>query len=212
MLRPRCTLWLPPVLCAAMVARSPAPANAQTATTGASALPPPVHLNSEQDHQRTMDLLHIQSLRPGPSGDPTAPNAANFDESKVDQNLKLPNPLILNNGKKVTTAKMWWKQRRPQIVELFNQDIYGRVPSHIPPVHWQVLSTTREMQGDVPVITRKLVGHVDNSSYPLITVDIQLTLTTPANVKGPVPVIMDLEFSPEFWTAWPNAIHKWEPK
>jgi len=201
MLRPRCTLWLPPVLCAAMVARSPAPANAQTATTGASALPPPVHLNSEQDHQRTMDLLHIQSLRPGPSGDPTAPNAANFDESKVDQNLKLPNPLILNNGKKVTTAKMWWKQRRPQIVELFNQDIYGRVPSHIPPVHWQVLSTTREMQGDVPVITRKLVGHVDNASYPLITVDIQLTLTTPANAKGPVPVIMDLEFSPEFWAA-----------
>lgn len=183
----RYTLCLSALLFAAAVARPPAPANAQTAKTEASALPPPVHLTSEQDHQRTMDLLHIQSLRPGPSGNPTAPNAANFDESKVDQNLNLPNPLILDNGKKVTTAKMWWKKRRPQIVELFNQNILGRVPPHIPPMHWQVLSATREMQGDVPVITRKLVGHVDNSSYPLITVEIQLTLTTPANAKGPVP-------------------------
>jgi hypothetical protein len=42
----------------------------------------------------------------------------------------------------------------------------------------------------VPVITKQLVGHVDNSSYPQITVDIQVTLTTPANATGPVPVMM----------------------
>ena len=34
------------------------------------------------------------------------------------------------------------------------------------------------------------MGHVDNSAYPQITVDIQLSLSTPANAKGPVPVIM----------------------
>ena len=49
--------------------------------------------------------------------------------------------------------------------------------------------------GDVPVITKQLLGHVDNSSYPLITVDIQLTLTTPANATRPVPVIMEFGFS-----------------
>ena len=48
---------------------------------------------------------------------------------------------------------------------------------------WEVTETTKEMNGDVPVITKQLVGHVDNSSYPQITVDIQLTLTTPANAK-----------------------------
>ena len=47
------------------------------------------------------------------------------------------------------------------------------------------------MNGDVPIITKQIVGHVDNSSYPQITVDIQLTLTTPANATGPVPVIME---------------------
>jgi len=42
---------------------------------------------------------------------------------------------------------------------------------------------------------------VDNSSYPQVTVDIQLTLTIPANETRPVPVIMELSFSPEFMAA-----------
>jgi hypothetical protein len=44
------------------------------------------------------------------------------------------------------------------------------------------------------VITRKLIGHVDNSAYPQITVDIQLSLSTPANARGPVPVILEFGF------------------
>jgi len=46
----------------------------------------------------------------------------------------------------------------------------------------------------VPVVTKKLVGHVDNSSYPQITVNIQLTLTIPADAPGPVPVMMEFGF------------------
>jgi hypothetical protein len=51
------------------------------------------------------------------------------------------------------------------------------------------------------VITKKLVGHVDNDSDPLIDVEIELTLSTPANAGGPVPVIMELGFSSEFLAA-----------
>src|SRR5262249_40618797 len=152
--------------------------------------PAPVHLTSEQDHQRMMDLLHIKELRKGPDGNPKSPNAANVDESKVPP-YTLPDPLMLKNGKKVTTAEMWWKQRRPEIVEEFDREIFGRMPAKTPGVKWEVVSTTKEMSGQVPVVTKKLVGHVDNSLYPQITVDIQLTLTTPANAKGPVPVIME---------------------
>jgi hypothetical protein len=159
--------------------------------------PPPVRLTADQDHQRTMRLLHITALRRGPDGDPKSPNAANFDESKVSSDLTLPDPLLLNNGKKVTTPEVWWKQRRPEIVELFDREIYGRVPQNIPNVRWEVLSTNLEEIGDVPATTRKLVGHVDNSSYPLVSVDIQLTLTTPAKASGPVPVMMELGLSPE---------------
>ena len=81
---------------------------------------------SAEDHQRMMDLLGIKSLRPGRNGmDPNAPNYANYDESKANPYPKLPDPLVLKNGQKVTTAQMWWNQRRPEIVEDFDREIYG---------------------------------------------------------------------------------------
>jgi hypothetical protein len=161
---------------------------------------PPVHLTAEQDHQRLLDLLHITELRRGPDGDPKSPRAANFDESKVAA-YSLPDPLRLKSGKPVRNAKTWWKRRRPEIVEDLDREIYGRVPKNTPPVRWQVTSTTPEKIGDIPVITKQLLGHVDNSAYPLITVDIRLTLTTPANAAGPVPVIMEFGLSPEVLAA-----------
>jgi hypothetical protein len=153
---------------------------------------PPAHLTSEEAHQREMDALHITTpLRPGADGDPSSPRAANFDEAKVPPYPPPPDPLVMNDGQKVTSAKMWWDQRRPQLVELFDREIYGRVPPHTPAVKWEVVSTTNEKNGGVPVITKKLIGHVDNSAYPAITVNIDLTLSTPADAKGPVPVIME---------------------
>jgi hypothetical protein len=167
------------------------------AAQDSTAYPPVVRLTAEQDHQRILDLLQISTLRRGPDGDPKSPNAANFDESKVLPHPRLPDPLVLNDGEKVTTAKAWWQHRRPEIVELFDREIYGRVPKNTPKVNWEVKSTTKEKIGDVAGITKQLVGHVDNSSYPLITIDIQLTLTVPANAPGPVPVIMEFGLSPE---------------
>jgi len=52
--------------------------------------PPPVHLTAEQDHQRTMGLLHITTLRPGRAGNPDSPNPANYDESKANPFPDLP--------------------------------------------------------------------------------------------------------------------------
>ncbi len=149
---------------------------------------------SQLDYQNMLDQLHIDSTRPGPSGNPQAPNAANADESKATVYTSLPNPLILNNGQPVTTAKIWWDQRRPEIVEYFDREIYGRVPHHTPKVTWEVVSVTRDTSNHVPAITKKLLGHVDNSAYPSITVNIDLTLSTPADAKGPVPVIMEFGF------------------
>jgi len=161
----------------------------------------PMHMTSEQDHQRAMDALHITALRRGVDGDPKSPHAANYDEAKANPYSKLPDPLVLKNGKRVKTARMWWKRRRPEIVEDFDREILGRVPKSTPRVNWEVTATTKETSGTVPVITKKLAGHVDNSSYPSIKVDIQLTLTTPAYARGPVPVMMEISFSPEVLAA-----------
>ena len=158
----------------------------------------PVQLTAEQDHQRLMTLLGIASLRPGADGsNPQATNAANYDESKANPYPNLPDPLRLKSGSQVKNANEWWTQRRPEIVEDFDREVYGRVPKKIPEVRWELVSTVNETNGDVPVITKKLVGHLDNSAYPSVTVDIQLTLSTPAKAKAPVPVLMELSLSPE---------------
>jgi len=166
----------------------------------ATALPPSAHLTSEQDHQRLMELLHIAELRRGPDGDPKSPNAANVDESKVPP-YSLPDPLRFNNGQVVKTVSDWWTKRRPEIVELFDREIYGRVPPKTPAVKWEVVSTTKQTDDGVPAVTKELVGHVDNSDYPQISVDIKLSVTTPASSHGPVPVIMEFGISPEILAA-----------
>jgi hypothetical protein len=164
-----------------------------------------------EDHKKMMDLLGIKSLRPGRNGmNPQAENYANYDESKANPYPNLPDPLVLKNGQKVTTAQMWWNQRRPEIVEDFDREIYGRVPKDTPKVKWEVISTTNEKNGDMPVITKELAGHVDNSSYPAITVDIQLTLSTPANATGPVPVMMEFGFGGRFAMAGRGGGPTWQ--
>ena len=148
---------------------------------------------TQLDYRNMLQQLNVASTRPGPSGNPQSPNAANTDESRATTYTSLPDPLVLNNGKKVTNTNTWWKQRRPELVEYFDREIYGRMPANIPKVTWEVVSTEREMNGPYEVVTKKLLGHVDNSSYPEINVDIQLTLTTPANANK-VPVIMEFGF------------------
>ena len=164
-------------------------ASAGTAQAPAAA-PPPVTFTADQDHQNMMDQLGIQALRPGPSGDEKAPNHANYDETLANPFPNLPDVLTLKNGQKVTTAAMWWNQRRPEIVEDFEREVYGRLPKNLPTVTWTVKVTDREWVGFTPVIARQLVGHVDNSAYPQIEVNINMTVVVPANAKKPVPLLM----------------------
>ena len=137
-----------------------------------------------------MDQLGIQQLRPGPSGNEDAPNHANYDEALANPFPKLPEVLTLKNGKKVTTPQMWWNERRPEILEDFDREVLGRVPKNVPKVTWSVTNTVERMVGTYPVIGKQLVGQVDNSAYPGISVNIQMTLVIPADVKAPVPVMM----------------------
>ncbi|MDB5193654.1 MAG: acetylxylan esterase [Segetibacter sp.] len=149
---------------------------------------------TQKDYNFMLKQLGITSTRPGPSGNPQAPNAANVDESKASPYTLLPDQLLLKNGKKVTNAKIWWSQRRPEIVEDFDREVYGRTPKNLPKVNWEVTSTTDTTIADIKAVSKKIIGHVDNSSYPDIKVDIQLSLITPANAKGPVPVILEFGF------------------
>jgi hypothetical protein len=162
----------------------------QTSNIDSSKYPHLTTFTAQQDHDNMMQQLGIKTLRPGPSGNENAPNHANYDESLANPCPQLPEILSTKNGKKVTTADMWWKQRRPELVEDFEREVYGRLPKNIPQVTWKVKVVDREFVGFTPIVVKQLVGHADNSAYPLINVDINMMLVVPANVKGPVPVLM----------------------
>ncbi len=149
---------------------------------------------TQEDHQNMMAQLGIRKLRPGPSGKENAPNPANYDESLANPFPNLPDALTLKNGKKVKTAKVWWKQRRPEIVEDFEREVLGRIPPNVPKVEWKITNTSEGKVGSYPVVGKQLVGHVDNSSFPAINVDIQMILVTPADAKRPAPVMMMFGF------------------
>jgi cephalosporin-C deacetylase-like acetyl esterase len=192
--------WLP-----ALRAGKPAPVAASGAAPVAPAVGPAVRANGElspspvtmtaaEDHRRTMALLKIDKLRRGADAKPDSPFAANSDESKATPYPNLPDPLKLESGEAVATPQAWWERRRPEIVELFDREIYGRVPANLPAVKWEVTATGNDDVGGVPVVTKQLIGRVDNAACPQVNVEIRMALTTPARATERVPVMMALTF------------------
>ncbi|MGH7463475.1 MAG: acetylxylan esterase, partial [Longimicrobiales bacterium] len=163
--------------------------HAQQNPAARSAIPEPRNWTTAEDHADMMKQLGIRSLRPGPSGNEQASNAANYDETKANPFPILPEVLKLENGQKVSTRAQWVR-RRAEIVELIEREVYGRVPRTVPSVTWEVTETDSGTIGGRRVIGKQLRGRVDNSSYPLISVDIAATLVLPADASGPVPVMI----------------------
>jgi hypothetical protein len=154
-----------------------------------------------QDHENMMAQLGIRTLRPGPSGNESAPNHANYDEATANPFPDLPDALTLKNGQKVTTPAVWWNQRRPEIVEDFEREVLGRVPRNVPKVTWTITDMRLRQAGLSTFVEKVIVGHVDNSSYPAIDVNIQLSLFTMGQ-KSPTPVMM------MFGGPRPEAVHE----
>src|ERR1700728_761230 len=160
------------------------------AASAQTSAPPPVTFTADQDHQNMMDQLGGKALRPGPAGDERAPNHANYDESPANPYPNLPDALILNSGQKVTPAEQCRHQRRPELVDGLEQYVYGRIPKNLPKVEWTETTSEHELIAFHPVIATELNGHVDNSAYPAIDVNLHMTLVLPTDVKSPVPVLI----------------------
>jgi hypothetical protein len=144
-----------------------------------------------EDHADMLRQLGITKLRPGRNGNPQPgqANAANYDEAKANPYPNWPELLVQKDGTKVTTAAQWWQHRRPEIAEDFEREVIGRVPAHVPKVTWKVTRTEHTTVAGRPVVARQVIGHVDNSAYPAVTVDIKMAVVVPADAPAPVPVL-----------------------
>jgi lysophospholipase L1-like esterase len=152
--------------------------------------PAPKNWTTAEDHRNMMEQLGIKALRPGPSGNEAAPNHANYDESAANPFPDHPEILRLKDGRPVTTPEMWWNERRPEIVEDFEREVLGRVPSNAPRITWTVTKTVNDKVGPYSVVAKELTGHADNTACPEINVDIQMVVVTPAWAQKPVPLMI----------------------
>ena len=150
-------------------------------------------LTAAQDRQLMLDQLGIRALRPGPASDEAAPGHANYDEAKANPYPDWPDPLVLENGGKVTTAEQWRQARRPQILEAFEREVLGRIPAQTPKVTWSVQASETEFVGQ-PVTATRLIGHVDNAADPAIEVNIPMMLIKPVRAQRPMPVLVMFTF------------------
>ena len=146
---------------------------------------------SAAERDRELKLLGITAMQPGVTAyDIGKPGNANYDEAKANPYPRLPDAFTLQDGTRVKT-KAQWERRRQELKALFDDDIYGRFPDHLPKVLWKVEGIDNTTIAGVPAVVKHIVGHVDNSSYPAITVDIHADVVTPASKRGqPVPVII----------------------
>jgi hypothetical protein len=139
------------------------------------------------DHQNMMDQLGIKTLRRGP--DPN--NQSTFDEATSNPYKdSMPDVLTLRNGTKVLSAGQW-SQRRKEILKDFAQEVYGEIPKNVPKVTWEVVDAKVSKVGDTQVITKSLIGHVDNRSYPKLSINIKASFTVPAFSTKSVPIMIE---------------------
>jgi predicted neuraminidase len=116
-------------------------------------------------------------------------HVSNYDESKVKP-YTLPDPLVMSTGVAVRDAATWMKERRPEIIRMYERHIYGRIPAGTPKMNWHVTETDTAAR-DGAAVRKRIVGTIgDRADAPRVN----LTLYTPSNVKTPVPLILLVNF------------------
>jgi dienelactone hydrolase len=113
-------------------------------------------------------------------------HVANYDESKVKP-YRLPDPLVMANGSRVSDARAWTTARRPELIRLYEEEIFGKIPSSTPAIAWSPAQTDSSGAGIVKRVTGR-IGTAANAP----TVNLKIAL--PSHASSAVPVILLMQF------------------
>ena len=114
----------------------------------------------------------------------------NYDEAKMPH-YTLPDPLQLANGKRITTKEEWMQQQRPAMLQLFADNVYGRMPGKPKDMHFVVTSIDSAALGGKAIRKQVTIFFTRASAEP----SMEVLLYLPSNLKTPVPVFMGLNFN-----------------
>lgn len=113
----------------------------------------------------------------------------NFEERKVPD-FTLPDPLICLDGTKVTDGKLWFRKRRPEILELFKQYVYGKNPGKPEKMSFEIKSLDKNaLKGKA---TRKEISIIIENNHSKIQFNILIYL--PNFQQKPVANFIALNF------------------
>ncbi len=113
----------------------------------------------------------------------------NYDEAKVPA-YSLPDPLIMADGAKVTTAGAWTARRRPELLDTFAREVYGKTPSAKVAVRATVDSNVSDALGGTAVRRQVTLRFTTRDDGPAM----RLLIYLPAKASAPVPVFLALNF------------------
>jgi hypothetical protein len=133
------------------------------------------------------------ATRPQPAPPPAvvAGIPVNYDESKVGT-YTLPDPLVLANGKRVTDAATWTRVRRPEILHLMETIQFGRAPGKPANVTVDAFDKGTPALGGKAIRRQTTLYFTADHAGPKA----ELLMYLPAEAKGPVPLLLQISFSP----------------
>jgi hypothetical protein len=114
---------------------------------------------------------------------------ANYDESKVPQ-YTLPDPLVCSDGTKVTDAETWRQKRRPEVLELFEEHMFGKAPGKPESMTFTTASVNKNALDGKATRKEVIVYFTGRRQDPNMTILLYL----PSNAPRPVPVFLGLNF------------------
>lgn len=117
-------------------------------------------------------------------------HASNYDETKVGRYV-LPDPLVLANGRPVRDAATWRNVRRPELIAVYEREIFGAVPAGAPSVRAEVVATEADALGG-KAVRKQVVFHFGAGER---AVALNVSLYVPAKAAKPAPVVLQLLFS-----------------
>ena len=147
------------------------------------------------DYADMVKKLGVKEIRPG--RDPNTNDESrqpNYNEMIANPYPFYPEALVSFDGKDVIDAQMWKDKRRPELVKVFEDEIYGRIPENVPAITWVVTKEEKRTVGNIPVVLRQLLGKMDNSACPSIKVEIQAQVVWPDNGKNNFPVVLEFTY------------------